>query len=69
LLSLDKKESLIALPELCVFLCRVSRGLSLLQGHVSIVGLPKCGKKVLLELCNYLLHGKMYKIKDNYDQK
>lgn len=33
------------------------------------MGLPKCGKKVLVELCTYLIHGKIYRINDNYDEK
>lgn len=33
---------------MCIQLCRVSRGLTLKKGNVSIVGLPKCGKKVLI---------------------
>lgn len=66
-LSTDRTTALVALPDLCVLLCRVSRGLSLGRGNISILGLPKCGKKVLVELCTYLIHGKIYRISDNYD--
>jgi len=54
---------------MCVQLCRISRGLTLKKGNISLIGLPKCGKKVLLELSSYLIHGKIYHIADNYEQK
>ena len=52
-----------------MLLCRISRGLQLKKSNISLIGLPKCGKKIIVYLCNYLLKGKIYRSNNKYDNK
>ena len=53
----DTITSIMVFPEMCVHLIRISHTLMISGSHMLLVGLPVCGKKIILKLAMHLLRG------------
>lgn len=51
------------------YVIKISRTLSLDNGHCAIVGMSKCGKNTMVKLASYLINSDLYSIKDTNKNK
>ena len=65
----QSEQTIIVFPEMIEYLVKVSRTLSLDSSHVCLVGLSKCGKKVVIKLAIYLLNCESYFVRDSVEIK
>lgn len=69
-MRMEKRSSLIIIfPDMIEYLIKICRTLSIDNSHGVLVGLSKCGKKIVVKLAAYLISCDFHTIKDSMEMR